>query len=146
MSERIYTVKGIEGEFDLEFSSEKSEWRCLCTWPACDGDILEPSSVRSLALLGAAVVLVWDDKLEYGILPNAVPEWIREEIKRIVPVTETCRWALIDDDCNSWETSCGDVFHITNGDPADNGMRFCPYCGLALEQESQYTTSQKGER
>ena len=28
-----------------------------------------------------------------------------------------------------WETQCGNAFTFFTGDPRDNGMIYCPYCG-----------------
>lgn len=33
----------------------------------------------------------------------------------------------------SWESECGGLFYTIDGTPAENGMRFCPYCGGRLE-------------
>ena len=49
-------------------------------------------------------------------------------------MTKPCRWAECDDETNCWNTACDGVFQITEGTPADNKMRFCCYCGGALEQ------------
>jgi hypothetical protein len=69
----------------LHFSDLDEEWECLCTFPYNDQGKLDSSRVRSLALLGAAVVLAHNGELDNPLLPNGVPEWIREEIKRIIP-------------------------------------------------------------
>lgn len=41
-----------------------------------------------------------------------------------------CAWKRDDD---YWETSCGDAFQFADGGPGENNMRFCPYCGRALQ-------------
>lgn len=33
-----------------------------------------------------------------------------------------------------WDAACGDKHWLTDGTPADNNMRFCPYCGRRLEE------------
>ena len=43
----------------------------------------------------------------------------------------TCIWEY-DDACDYWETGCGEAFQLVDGTPADNGIRFCPYCGHRL--------------
>lgn len=102
MSERGYTVIGEEdGEYDIAFSSEDNDdFTCLCTFPGNDNGKLDNHRLRNLALLGAAVVLaVWEnDQLnpvvavdvgEYFVpLPTAVPQWIRDEIIRLLPEEE----------------------------------------------------------
>lgn len=80
----VSTIGKNDYGFSLHFSDLDEEWRCLCTFPYNDGDTLDASRVRSLALLGAAVVLAHNDELDNPILPNGVPEWIRNEIKRLV--------------------------------------------------------------
>lgn len=48
---------------------------------------------------------------------------------------ETCVWEQQDyegGDC--WETDCGDAFWLDNGTPDEQGMKFCCYCGKALEE------------
>ena len=41
-----------------------------------------------------------------------------------------CEWN--DDDEGMFETECGNAFVFTDGGPADNGFRFCPYCGKPI--------------
>ena len=31
-----------------------------------------------------------------------------------------------------WDTQCGESFYLENGTPADNKMKYCPYCGYKL--------------
>ena len=78
MSEEIYSV----GDTTVQFSDTDETWRCLCTFPHNDGNHLDSTRVASLALLGAAVVLANRGELNHGMLPNAVPVWMRNEIKR----------------------------------------------------------------
>jgi hypothetical protein len=42
----------------------------------------------------------------------------------------TCQWEESLDDV--WETSCGRIFSLTDGSPAENDMRFCYHCGKTL--------------
>jgi hypothetical protein len=46
--------------------------------------------------------------------------------------SETCLWNQ-DEEGDMYETSCGKAFVINDGSPAENDMRFCCYCGAALE-------------
>jgi hypothetical protein len=48
-----------------------------------------------------------------------------EEVRR-----GTCVWTPDSD--GAYETSCGQAFVFTNGGPAENGARFCLYCGGSL--------------
>ena len=102
MGEDVYTVSGYTkpeykenesvewAEYNIQFSSTDDDWRCLCTFPHNDGKTIDVSRMRSLALLGAAVVLAHQGELEEtnSFLPFCVPEWIREEISRLLPDKE----------------------------------------------------------
>ena len=45
---------------------------------------------------------------------------------------ETCAWSECGD--GPWEGSCGVVFELITGTPAENKMRFCPNCGKPLKE------------
>ena len=72
------------GKYPLQFSEMDDDYICLCTFPYNDQGELTPDRVRSLALLGAAVVLARSCSLEHPFLPACVPEWIRKEIDRVM--------------------------------------------------------------
>ena len=85
MGEHVYSVSGKSitwEDFTIQFSEMDDDWSCLCTFPHNDGVEILPSRLRSLALLGAAVVLAHQGELEEGanFLPHCVPQWIRDEI------------------------------------------------------------------
>ena len=80
MGEKIYEI----GDYPLQFSEMDDDYVCLCTFPHNDQGQLLPDRVRSLALLGAAVVLASNDDLDHPFLPNCVPVWIRQEIDRVM--------------------------------------------------------------
>ncbi len=42
-----------------------------------------------------------------------------------------CIWQEIEDG-EAWQTSCGELFVINDGTPAENGMVFCHHCGKKL--------------
>lgn len=44
-----------------------------------------------------------------------------------------CRWR--EDENGAYDTECGGKFELTEGTPADNKMRFCPYCGKRLKAQ-----------
>ena len=44
---------------------------------------------------------------------------------------KTCRWKY-DEDMDAWNTQCDNAFCIGEGTPAENEMKFCPYCGRKL--------------
>lgn len=66
----------------IMFSEMNDDIGCLCTFPHNDGDRLDAERVRSLAYLGAAVVLEQRGDLEHPYLPACLPKWIRNEIDR----------------------------------------------------------------
>jgi hypothetical protein len=66
------------------FSEMNDDIGCLCTFPHNDGQTLDPERVRSLAYLGAAVVMVSREELEHGFMPSCLPDWLKKEIDRIV--------------------------------------------------------------
>ena len=43
----------------------------------------------------------------------------------------SCLWTLDDIDA-AWDTGCGNRHVFTDGGPAENGQRFCGYCGRPL--------------
>lgn len=78
----------------IMFSEMNDDIGCLCTFPHNDGDRLDAERVRSLAYLGAAVVLEHNGDLEHPYLPKCLPDWIRNEIDRnlgLPNVTEQAR-------------------------------------------------------
>ena len=68
----------------IAFSEGDDELGCLCTFPHNDGGELSKERVRSLAYLGAAVVLLYRGEIEHGFLPSCLPDWVKQEIDRIV--------------------------------------------------------------
>lgn len=47
--------------------------------------------------------------------------------------TNVCHWVREDDEADSYRTDCGQLWEFTAGGPAENGVRFCLYCGRALK-------------
>jgi hypothetical protein len=85
VSESVYLVSGKRvtwEDFSIQFSEMDDDWQCLCTFPHNDGAEISLSRLRSLALLGAAVVLAHNGELEEetNFLPLCIPKWIRDEI------------------------------------------------------------------
>ena len=84
MGENVYPVQDYDGNWlDIRFSEMDDDYGCLCTFPYRD-ERLDVEDIRDLALFGAAVRLAFEGELEHGFLPDAVPEWIRKEIDRVV--------------------------------------------------------------
>ena len=87
MSEKIYNVYGKS----IQFSEMNDDWTCLCTFPHNYEPKLDADAVRSLALLGAAVVLARRGDLDGEMLPDCVPQWIRDELQRVTQDSDTLR-------------------------------------------------------
>ena len=47
-----------------------------------------------------------------------------------------CQWRIDDDwqEDTVYATTCGHCHMFTAGDIAENEYKFCPYCGLAIEE------------
>ena len=48
---------------------------------------------------------------------------------------QPCTWTQTDpswDDCNTWETTCGEAYIFIDGGPAENRAKFCCYCGAPI--------------
>ena len=44
-----------------------------------------------------------------------------------------CYWKEVTNEFETvWETSCGETFVLIDGNPEDNRLRFCAYCGGKL--------------
>jgi hypothetical protein len=46
---------------------------------------------------------------------------------------ETCTWKQDRD--GNWETECDNLHILIEGTPAENGYRFCPYCGGKIVED-----------
>jgi len=48
---------------------------------------------------------------------------------------ESCVWTY-DEDVDKWDAACGELnsYMILVGNPTDNGMKFCPFCGTRIEE------------
>jgi len=75
----------------------------------------------------------------YGFLDREIREArldlcdFAEKIIKNKGTEKICVWEYDDTD-DFWTTSCRHGFILNAGGPADNGLRFCPYCGKALEE------------
>lgn len=70
------------------FSEDNEEVACLCTFPAGERKTLSISTLRSIAYLGAAVVLAHQRIVTSGEIPGCLPDWIKDEIDRILHYAE----------------------------------------------------------
>ena len=46
----------------------------------------------------------------------------------------TCYWKTYED-YGLWHTDCGKEFHLLDGTPEENNMKFCCFCGGELKNE-----------
>ena len=55
------------------------------------------------------------------------------DVEMVTANAQACQWSLNDIGGDSvWETQCGHAFEFTTDGPAENGFRFCGYCGGPL--------------
>ena len=76
---------------------------CLCTfphnWEHAERPSLSPDTVRSMAMLGAAVAMVRTNAdafkgKDFVVLPDDLPEWIIKEIEFNLPNEPLSRWEM----------------------------------------------------
>lgn len=47
-----------------------------------------------------------------------------------------CQWTQEENpDYGIWETECGHSFVLDEGNPKENEMNYCPFCGRPLKQK-----------
>ena len=55
-------------------------------------------------------------------------DYIEKQAKVIEHLkTRTCVWN--ENECGGWDACGNNIFEVTDGTPADNHMKFCPFCG-----------------
>ena len=59
---------------------------CLCTFPHHYNETLDADALRSLAMLGATVVLLRNGNIDNGYIPGCLPKWFMDELNRLLPV------------------------------------------------------------
>ena len=77
----------------IDFRYADDEFPCVCTFPYNNrafGYKLEAEDVRSLALLGAAIVMIHnrDEDIQgkkWITIPDDLPDWVTKEICRLIP-------------------------------------------------------------
>jgi hypothetical protein len=52
---------------------------------------------------------------------------------------EKCKWTKETDDWGDphYFTVCGQGFDFSEGTPAENGFRYCPFCGRRIEADDE---------
>jgi hypothetical protein len=68
----------------IHFPDTDDRATCLCTFPFNNGQRIDLQEMRSLAMLGAAVVMQHHKHEEYRYLPGDLPQWIVDEIDRVI--------------------------------------------------------------
>ena len=70
-----------------------------------------------------------------GIVENELVEATSKDFEKAGWVKrEKCVWYTETDNNNEpyYETACGEAFCFIVGNPKNNNMKFCPYCGSEL--------------
>lgn len=63
-------------------------------------------------------------------LRNVLADGVLEHAINTMPdALDFCEWRQADE---YWTASCGLAWFIEEGNPADNGMKYCPQCGQSL--------------
>lgn len=61
-------------------------------------------------------------------------------------MSEYCNWYQDGDETSdAWATRCGQMFGLDDGDPFDNGMRYCCFCGKPLTVQRFLEPGESGE-
>ena len=47
--------------------------------------------------------------------------------------SQICKWFYMEDE-DYWETQCGEEYSIIEGNPKENRMKYCPFCGKKLKE------------
>ena len=146
MTEQVYTIAGkilgLDGdsvewiEREVGFSECLTDgWSCLCTFPWADRGVrgeISSERVRSLALLGAAVVLIHNGDIQENnsYLPRCVPEYIREAIKKAIPTEEKEAIPLIEN-CPYCQQGNVELVEVWSENFQEKGPAVeCTDCGL----------------
>lgn len=77
-----------------------------------------------------------DDQGFYALLLDCSTrnmEVMNEICRRWNAVNAVCNWQY-DESHDKWDTNCGEGFQLMCDGPKENKMKFCPYCGLKLNQ------------
>jgi hypothetical protein len=115
-------VLGVGGKVVLQMGDEYVVWLI---------DALGDSEEKCVAEIagragGSALRPFWEDHLAAVRTMLAELRAFRDKDDPLV-----CHWRLAEE---MWETECGKGFVFIDGDPDQNGLLFCPYCGGQLGQ------------
>lgn len=67
---------------------------------------------------------------------------MKEALSEEEKLPDVCVWG--EDSNGNWWTDCDECFVFSDGGPANNGMKFCCYCGAEL-QEKIYEETDDGD-
>lgn len=62
------------------------------------------------------------------------PPWVKVFKNESEAAPQTCQWEPNFDDDGIHSTACGNKHVFIAGDMAANHYKYCPYCGLAIEE------------
>lgn len=72
---------------------------------------------------------------------------ISAEYSKKQELGDVCNWhqpTYSDAECNAWQADCDQYWSITEGTPAENGMKYCHGCGKLIK-EHPYADSEDEE-
>ncbi len=92
-----------------------------------DGDNLSLGSIRTLGMIKKEV--------GEGRVSSASSKLLAMEVGNGdggVKNAVGCKWEPESEECETYETSCGNLFQFFADGPKENGFTHCPYCGKEL--------------
>ena len=96
-----------------------------------EGHSISPGAItdgNDRAIVIASAVLAVAGELRE--LRNVLADGVLEHAINTMPdALDFCEWRQADE---YWTASCGLAWFIEEGNPADNGMKYCPQCGQSL--------------
>lgn len=63
---------------------------------------------------------------------------MEQPIRPVSDVDEFCLWTQEDEGSYTWLTSCKNKFTLDHDSPKQNGMIFCCYCSIKLDEFAWY--------
>ena len=94
---------------------------CRLCWVDGEWNLYPGTCFQGVAHLEAELVRLQAENERLNERNKALRQASRQE----------CVWEYSEYD-DKWDTGCDNAFCFITGAPADNDMKFCPYCGGAL--------------
>ena len=124
-------------------------------------DVLELSFTPGPSIVGyvdhphVALLTITDEQgrgQAAGFRVEAVSEFIKPGIideldrakEQILKDGRACVWEYVNSN-DYWQTGCGGAFSLDEGTPAQNDIKFCPYCGHSLVESDVRSCGLCGE-